>query len=239
VATPLVPELGPALGELIAPPTLAGYGSGWVALDDVRLGLVTALFDLAGAARGFELAGDSAAAVSSLARPAWLAAWERALAAATDRLTAVVDERFAAAAAESRLPVRRRAALAVTAEERRALEARLGAAAAGFVAALDALEEAGNNAARSGGLVAWREALLAAARRLETAWAGLERAAGEEERRWAPAIERVRRWRRPVWPLWVASAVVVAGAAYLGLVLGGYLPVPAPLAGLADWVWSW
>lgn len=241
IAAPLVPELGPALGELVAPAGLAGYAHGWVALDDVRLGLVSTLFDLAGAARGFELAGDSASAVASLGRAAWLGAWETALDATAARIAEAIDARFANAASEARLPARRRTALAVTAEERRALEARLGADAAGLVAALDALEEAGNavTARGDGGLAAWREALLAAARRIETAWAGLERAAQAEEARWRGAIEGVRRWRRPVWPLWLFSVLLVGGAAYVGLVLGGYLPVPAPLADFARWVWSW
>jgi hypothetical protein len=34
------------------------------------------------------------------------------------------------------------------------------------------------------------------------------------------------------------TAAVVGGAAYLGLVLGGYLPVPPALEGLATLVWT-
>ena len=51
-------------------------------------------------------------------------------------------------------------------------------------------------------------------------------------------MERVRRWRRPRWPLWLITVVVVGAAAYVGLVLGGYLPVPAALDGLAQWWWA-
>jgi len=38
--------------------------------------------------------------------------------------------------------------------------------------------------------------------------------------------------------VWLVTAVVVGGAVYLGLVLGGYLPVPPALQGLATLVWS-
>jgi hypothetical protein len=38
--------------------------------------------------------------------------------------------------------------------------------------------------------------------------------------------------------VWLVTVVVVGCALYLGLVLGGYLPVPAPLQGLATLVWT-
>ena len=34
------------------------------------------------------------------------------------------------------------------------------------------------------------------------------------------------------------AAVVVGAAAYVGLVLGGYLSVPPALEGLAEWWWT-
>jgi hypothetical protein len=240
MVTQLVPELGPSLGRLVAPVGLAGPGAGWIALDDVRLGLVTALFELAGAAREFGLADDPTAAAASLSRKTLLDVWELALAAAGDRVAAALDARLASAAAESRLPARRRAAVLLTGEERRAIRARLGAAAADFVGALDALEVAAHGVtARGEGLDQWRAALLAAARRLESAWMSLEKAAAAEEARWSDTIEAVRRWHRPLWPLWLVTAAVVALTVYLGLVLGGYLPVPPLLKPLADTVWSW
>lgn len=239
-ATELVPELGPSLGRLVAPAGLAGPGARWVPLDDVRLGLVTALFELAGAAREFGVADDPTAAVSSLSRKAWLDVWERSLAAAGDRVAVALDARLASAAAEARLPAKRRPAVLLTGEERRAIRARLGAGAADFVAALDALEVAARGVtARGAGLDGWRAAVLAAARRLESAWSSLESAAAAEEARWRDTVEQVRRWRRPVWPLWTITALVAALALYLGLVLGGYLPLPPVLEPLADAVWSW
>ena len=48
----------------------------------------------------------------------------------------------------------------------------------------------------------------------------------------------MRAWRRPTWPLWLLTAVVAGAATYLGLVLGGYLPVPPPLEGLAAFWWA-
>jgi hypothetical protein len=38
--------------------------------------------------------------------------------------------------------------------------------------------------------------------------------------------------------LWLITAAALAIATYLGLVLGGYLRVPALLRPLAEWWWS-
>jgi hypothetical protein len=59
-----------------------------------------------------------------------------------------------------------------------------------------------------------------------------------EQQRWKDEIERVRSWRRPQWPLWTVTAVVILVLSYLGLLFGGYLPVPPPLRGLAEFWWS-
>ena len=81
----MIPELGPSLGRLTEPPADAADGAG-LRLDDIRLRLVTGVFDLAGAARGFAAAGDAQGARSSLSRVAWLALWEKALASAAERI---------------------------------------------------------------------------------------------------------------------------------------------------------
>jgi hypothetical protein len=48
----MVPELGPSLGRLIDPPgSSVERGSLDLNLDDIRLDLVTSIFDVAGAAR--------------------------------------------------------------------------------------------------------------------------------------------------------------------------------------------
>jgi hypothetical protein len=49
---------------------------------------------------------------------------------------------------------------------------------------------------------------------------------------------RVRAWRRPVWPLWILTALVLGAAGYLGLLVGGYLRVPDALAGFTEWWWA-
>jgi hypothetical protein len=66
----------------------------------------------------------------------------------------------------------------------------------------------------------------------------LEDMSRAEQARWAAEVSEVRTWHRPTWPVWLVTAVVVGGAVYLGLVLGGYLPVPPALQGLATLVWS-
>jgi hypothetical protein len=234
----VIPELGPSLGRLTDPGPEPPDGTG-LRLDDIRLRLVTGVFDLAGAARGFTAAGDQQGAMTSLSRVAWLALWEKALASAAERITGLVNTGLESAAEESRFPRGRLDPLRLRAEDTRAIAARLGRGGAPFVAALDALEQAGRaSGPNDDAELAWRQGLNAAARRLEAAWLALEAAADDEQRHWQAEVERVRRWRRPRWPLWLITAVVVGAAAYVGLVLGGYLPVLPALEGLADWWWA-
>ncbi|HMV30868.1 MAG TPA: hypothetical protein PKA50_02005, partial [Gemmatimonadales bacterium] len=123
-----------------------------------------------------------------------------------------------------------------------ALAGRLGQGTAALQAALLVLEQAipGARADRSGGAGqrAWQDALSACARRLEAAWIALEEALHEEWRRWDAELTDLRAWRRPRWPLVLVGALLFGSAIYLGLVLGGYLPVPAPLRGVAEGVWA-
>lgn len=238
-----VPELGPSLGRLGDPPLEAGAAPPGARLDNIRLRLVTGIFELAGAGRAFAAAGDPDGAVASLSRVAWLALWEKAVAASAERVTATVNAAFEEAAAESRFPRRRLRTALLTPDDTRAIAARLGGGGGPFVAALDELEQAAHGATahrareRPAG-AEWRSALTAAARRLEAAWLALEEAAAAEQRRWQVDVERVRAWRLPRWPLWLVTVIVLAGAAYLGLVLGGYVPLPPPLAGFAELWWS-
>jgi hypothetical protein len=238
-----VPQLGPSLGRLTEPASNGGAGVLGVALDDVRLDLVTGVFDLAGAGRSFLAAGDREDAVASLNRVAWLGLWERALATAAARITEAANVGFNDAAVESRFHPRRLQPLLLTPQDTRAIAARLGSGGASFVAALDVLEQCVHATSRGQGrgrLVRqeWQAALTAAARRLESAWLALEDAAFAEQRRWQVEIELVRAWRRPVWPVWVVTLLVLSAATYLGLVLGGILPVPGFLRPLALWWWN-
>lgn len=229
-----VPELGPSLGRLGDPPVEGRQGALGARLDDIRLRLVTAVFELAGAGRSFAAAGDPAGAMSSLSRVAMLGLWEKAVAGAAERITSTVNARLRAAGEESRYPQRRLRELFLTPDDTRAIGARLGSGGAGYVAALDALAQA----ARPGSVVEWRDALMAAGRRLEGAWLALEQSAEDEQRMWRTEVERVLTWRRPAWPLWLVTILVLAAATWLGLILGGYVPVPGPLRGFADWWWE-
>ena len=134
VPAPLVPELGPLLGRLSVP---RGPASGLVPLDDIRLKLVSELFDLAGAAREFATEGDIPGAVQSLNRQGWLAAWERAVDAAAKRVADRISARIDSAAAEVRLPKKKLERLRLTDEERRGIEVRLGSGGSFLVEALD------------------------------------------------------------------------------------------------------
>jgi hypothetical protein len=235
----IVPELGPSLGRLTDPGPETATAHAGVRLDDIRLRLVTGVFELAGAARGFAAAGDEQGAKASLSRVSWLGLWEKALATAAERIAASVNTGLEVAAEESRYPRRRLEPLRLRAGDTRAIAARLGRGGAPFVAALDQLEQAARHQSLNGDAMhAWRDQLNAAARRLEAAWLALEVAATEEQRHWQADVDRVRRWRRPRWPLWLITVLVVGSAAYLGLVLGGYLRVPPALEGLAQWWWA-
>ena len=60
-----VPELGPALGRLGDPPAIpSDPGPLGLTLEDIRLDLVTRLFDVAGAARSFMATGDRQSAIA-------------------------------------------------------------------------------------------------------------------------------------------------------------------------------
>jgi hypothetical protein len=237
-----VPELGPSLGRLGDPVLVPSRSPIGVALDDIRLELVTGVFDLAGAARAFAASGDREGAVASLGRISWLALWERAVDAAAARISGAVNAHFLEAAGESRFPPRRLRGLLLTNDDTRAIAARLGSGGAPMVTALDLLEQSARRTASGPAQASegdWQSSLTAVSRRLESAWRALESAAAAEQDRWLSEIELVRRWRRPTWPVWVLTAVVLSGASYLGLVLGGYIPVPAPLQGFAAFWWSW
>lgn len=237
----LIPELGPSLGRLVAPPPAAGGPPHWIPLDDIRLALVTQVFDLAGDARRWAREGDRELALATLDRASWETAWQVAVGAVAHRAAQEVNQRLLAAAAEARLPARHTRRLPLDEGETRALAGRLGRGTASLTAALAALDQAAP-AARSDrvgeGVRLWQEALATAARRLEAAWLELEDALHAEWRTWDREVADLRSWRRPRWPLAVAGVTLFAIAGYLGLVLGGYLPVPGPLRGLAEWVWA-
>lgn len=223
-----VPEMGPSLGRLVS---VAAPSPREFSYDDLRLGLATAALELAGLARTRAAAGDQGGALQALSRASWLEAWERTAQLAADRVANALNTRLESAAAESRMPPRLRRRLPLAAGELRQIRARFGAAGSAFVTALDRLEETVpplRMAAASDRVAEeiWQDALLAAVRRLESAWLALDQAAAMEWLAWQEEIDRVRRWRRPVWPLWLGTAVLFGVALWVGLVLGGYLDCP-------------
>jgi hypothetical protein len=240
----MVPELGPSLGKLCDPPDLEPpRGPLGVSFEDIRLDLVTGLFDVAGAARSFAAAGDRQGAIASLARLVWIELWERSVMSAAGRLADLVNSRFREAAAESHLPARQLEQVLLSEQDRRAIAARLGSGGAGFVAALDAMEQTVPAAAAPGprgrqSVEEWQIALAAVARKLESAWLALTESALVEQQRWKSEIDQVRKWQRPTWPLWILTAILLLVATYLGLVLGGYLPVPEFLTAFANFWWA-
>ncbi len=236
-----VPELGPALGRLVAPPP-GPAAAHWIPLDDIRLALVTQVFELAGDARRWAREGDRELALATLDREAWTTAWRVAVGSVAQRAAGAISERLLSAAAEARIPTRRARRLVLDQRETLALAGRLGRGTAGLEEALATLERsvaaARHDRAGGEGARAWQEALGGCARRLEAAWLALEEALQAEWRSWESEVEAVRRWHRPRWPLIAIVAVVFGLAAWLGLVLGGYLPVPGPLRGFAEAIWA-
>lgn len=231
-----LPEIGPALGGLAAPPRVGA--ASWIPVDDLRLTLASRLFKLAGSAR---IAGEAAPDILTAAE--WGAAWHETVSAVAARVAAAVDDQLRQAAEASRFPARRLSKLLVTDADRRALTARLGEGAAGLQAGLEELERARAAQAQPAAIGSnrrdeWIEAVAAAARRQESAWRELELALLREEPLWGREIAAVRGWRRPGWPLWVSAAALFALALWIGLVLGGYLPAPTPLNGAVSWFWE-
>lgn len=238
-----VPELGPSLGRLVAPPAPApGSPPHWIRHEDIRLAMVTQLFELLADARRWAREGDRELALATVNREAWEGLWSRAVQEVAARAGATIGDRLQAAAREVRLPAKRIGALALDPAEIRALGARLSQGAPPLHQALVQLDQAANQArsdrAPAQAVEAWQEALMTAARRLEAAWLALEEALTREWRAWETEIEDLRRWRRPRWPLVLIGVALFGTALYLGLVLGGYLPVPEPLAGPVNALWA-
>jgi hypothetical protein len=239
----VIPELGPALGRLVAPPPSPGGGPPhWISVEDIRLTLVSQLFDLAGDARRWAREGDRELALATLNREAWETAWGRAVQSVAERAAARITERLLAAAGEARLPPRRAATLALEPAEIRALAARLAHGATGLHHTLGELDDAAHHVrsdrSPAEAVDRWQELLAASARRLEAAWLALEEALGREWRTWEAEVEDLRHWRRPRWPVVVVGMAVFAVALYGGLLLGGYVPVPGLLRGLVEGLWS-
>jgi len=227
-----VPELAPALGRVIVPRRREPL---WVALDDIREELATAVLELAGEGRGAAAREHRGQVLEATGRRAWAAAWDQAVRRAAARVAEALEAEIMRTARQVRLPRRRLRRLLLAMAEKRAIAARFGTGGATFVAALDELDAAAARVADATVLdkdahAAWQEALRAAARRLEAAWLALEAEVEAERVRWTPEIEALSRWRPSLWPVALLWTPLAAALIWLGLVLGGYLPAPAWLA---------
>lgn len=221
-----IPELGPLLGTLVQPPDHDGEKA---ALDPARLAMVDAVFARAALARRHLAQGEEEAARAALGSRAWLEIWEAAAVRSAATLTERTERRMREAAAHSRIPGRRLAVQLPSEEDRTILTAKLSAAGMGLEAAAPALDAPGEE---------WDQAARRAAGELEQAWQRLTRTAEDEMSFWDRRIEGIRSWRRPWRPLLVGGGIALGLGTWLGLVLGGYLPVPGPLRPFAEWVWS-
>ena len=227
----IVPEIGPALGRLTAVPgaRVGAVPAPRLELADLRLAMVGRLFELAGKGRE---TGDAAAAGALLAPDRLRQEWERGAGQVAARTLERIQASLVAAAARSGLPPRRLRRLAVSAEESALISARLRGAGVPYLDGLSVLDTAED------GTPAWAEALRDAMRRLELCWLELEQRALAEERAWESEAGLIGAWRPARWPRWVAAGIIGLLLLYIGLVLGGFLPVPPGADGIASWWWA-
>jgi hypothetical protein len=222
-----LPEVGPYLGRLAD--ATRRFEDPTVGLDEIRLGLVSDLFERLAAARGFLMTGDQASARTTLDRASWLGLWRTAAGKATERTIAAIRDRLERAAARTNFPRRRLTSLLPTEEDGAVLAAKLDAAGI-------ALEE--RLARAFGGGESWWDGIRRAAVALEDCWEALEVEVLRELAAVTASVARIERWRPPWWPWLVALGAALAVASWLGLALGGYLPRPSWLDLVNDWFWS-
>lgn len=222
----IIPELGPLFGTLVEPPD---PGSEAGALDAVRMSMVSTLFERAGEARRLLASGDESGARAAFGSRVWVQVWDDAAERSAVVLTQRIDQHIRQSAAYSRYPRKRLVQQLPSTEDRRVLAARLSAAGIGLESAAPALESPGAE---------WQEAQRRMAGELEQAWHRLVRVAHDEFALWENRSNAIRAWRRPWWPLVLGGIAVLALSTWIGLMLGGYLPVPAPLRPAADWFWG-
>jgi len=156
--------------------------------------------------------------------PDWLAAWDEAAEEAARRTVGELRAAALAAGAESRAPERLVRAATPSPDDARVIAARAGSAGIPLEAVL-AATPAGTEPARAAGA-------------LEEAWLELERVVAGTCQEWAPRAAAVRAWRRPVGPLWAATAAAALAAVLVGAVIGGYLPAPDWFEPVVTWWWE-
>lgn len=203
-----VAEFGPWLGVVAAPRPRPTPGQ--LDLDPVRQALVQRLLEQA-----------------HTPDPDWLAAWHPVTDTVLELLSGDLHARATAAGQASLAPDKVVRSAQLDEEDRRILRARLASAAIPLEQVV---------AARAGSL--GPRGFPAVGGAVEESWLTLEATVAAVAGEWAPRVAAVARWRRPLRRLWWATAIAVAAATVLGLLLGGYLPAPRWLEPLVTWWWS-
>jgi len=223
---PVLPELGPFLGHLASPDAPAFRDP---ELEPVRVTMLSALFARVARSRALLETGEVAGSREALSREAWLAIWDEAVAGTTAALLTGIERRLRDAAAISRIRRKALASLLPVAEDRRILGARLASAGMGLEEATLELGKPSSD---------WDESIRRTAGELTGAWDRLLALARQERDFWDRRVADVRAWRRPWRPLILSAVALLLLATWLGLELGGFLPVPGFLRPLTDWYWS-
>jgi hypothetical protein len=222
-----LPELGPWLGRL--PEIGRRDRAPDFSLDPIRWDLVSGLVERADAARDYLAVGDRDGARAALDRETWLAVWRPAVTEVGRAVESAVASRVARAAQASGSAGDRVESLRLDAESFEVLGAKLDAAGIPLEREFDrppADEEE------------WLAHIRRACRALETSWDDLESIARAELTERQVAIDELARSEpRHLW-WWSAVAVAAVVAAWLGLTLGGYLPIPDWLKPFASWFWG-
>jgi hypothetical protein len=213
-------ELGPWLGRLVTPPEPPTPAE--ALLSEVRLQFLTAVFG----------------------RTDWLIAWQAAVSGAATLVAAEAETRVRQAGSESRFPARRLRQSLLTDEDREILNARLSAAGIGLETLVTRLGSRlmgplAETQERSTRQVEDAGHLRMICGELEVAWDRLIHTANEELSKADRLAGEIRDWRRPLAPLLAGGLLLLAGATWAGLVLGGYLRAPGWFLPIAEWVWSW
>jgi hypothetical protein len=221
--SPSVPELGPLLGRLLTPAEPAPDAL----LDELRLELLTTLFAAAGRARTAARQEGTAAARAQLAHAVWLDTFRQTARSAASGTADLIDRRIRDAARVSRMPDRRLAHHLLTPADRETLLHRM--TSAGIPLERTPPPEDAEP---------WAEGLRRSAAALEASWERVVRFVGEELVRGDAVARAVSQWCRSSAPLWILTGALLLLALYLGLVVGGYLPAPGPLASLRALWWS-
>ncbi len=222
-----LPEIGPYLGRL--GDATRRFDDPHVGLDEVRLATVSELFERAHAARGFLLIGDLAGARAALDRIEWLGVWRSAASKVADLTIASIGARIERAQRLSGCPNRLASRRLPGPEDREVLGAKLEAAGI-------PLERQVARGFPSDDR--WPEAVRQSAVALEDSWEQLEVVVREALRAAEPDVDAIARWRPSPLPWQIGFGILAAIAGWLGLTLGGFLPLPGWLDGLHRWFWS-